>query len=332
MPQPIRESRPAPPQPNIQDVFLNYARREKLPVHIRLMDGTDFEGRVKNFDRFAVIVEHNGADHMVFKHAIATIRSPRTMGNYYSTPRADEPAPSDSPHGLLTLDSVCIASWPMRIDTSIEAATRSQMRSGAPARQRCARRPGKLVELGGPGGFRTAGATGGWRKRRPQGLCDRHWELRGSSIGVSVFPTLSTVDRAFERAAVTILVNKPHLTAIIASSARDLRRAARSFHVCGHRFQIAAHEDVIPVPELYRICRIAYDLVGLGQGVGRVIARPFIGVPGAFKRTPNRRDFALTPFAPTLLDRIKDAGLPVVAIGKIEDLSDAAITPFTHQR
>jgi host factor-I protein len=71
--------------PNIQDVFLNYARREKLPVHIRLMDGTDFEGRVKNFDRFAVIVEHNGADHMVFKHAIATIRSPRTMGNYYST-------------------------------------------------------------------------------------------------------------------------------------------------------------------------------------------------------------------------------------------------------
>ena len=76
------------PQPNIQDVFLNYARREKLAVIIRLMDGTDFEGRVKNFDRFAVIVEHNGADHMVFKHAIATIRSPRTMSNYYSTHEA----------------------------------------------------------------------------------------------------------------------------------------------------------------------------------------------------------------------------------------------------
>jgi len=88
MAQQIREARSAPPQPNIQDVFLNYARREKLPVHIRLMDGTDFEGRVKNFDRFAVIVEHNGADHMVFKHAIATIRSPRTMGNYYSTHEA----------------------------------------------------------------------------------------------------------------------------------------------------------------------------------------------------------------------------------------------------
>ena len=85
-------------------------------------------------------------------------------------------------------------------------------------------------------------------------------------------------------------------------------------------FQIAAHEDVIPVPELYRICHIAYELVALGQGVGRVIARPFIGAPGAFRRTANRRDFSLTPFAPTLLDRLKEAGFPVVAIGKIEDL------------
>ena len=75
-------------QPNIQDVFLNYARREKLPVHIRLMDGTDIEGRVKNFDRFAVIVVHSGADHMIFKHAIAAIRSPRPMSNYYSSHEA----------------------------------------------------------------------------------------------------------------------------------------------------------------------------------------------------------------------------------------------------
>ena len=83
MPQ-ARDDKPAHAQPNIQDVFLNYARREKVPVHIRLMDGSDFEGRVKNFDRFAVIIERDGADHMVFKHAIATIRSPRTISNYYS--------------------------------------------------------------------------------------------------------------------------------------------------------------------------------------------------------------------------------------------------------
>ena len=85
MPQTTRESRPASAQPNIQDVFLNFARREKLPVHIRLMDGSDIEGRVKYFDRFAVIVEYTGSDHMIFKHAIASIRSPRPISNYFSS-------------------------------------------------------------------------------------------------------------------------------------------------------------------------------------------------------------------------------------------------------
>lgn len=80
-----REPRPPSVQPNIQDVFLNFARREKLAVQIRLMDGTDFEGRVKNFDRFALIVEHTGADHLIFKHAIASIRSPRPISNYFSS-------------------------------------------------------------------------------------------------------------------------------------------------------------------------------------------------------------------------------------------------------
>ena len=80
-----RDARAASAPPNIQDVFLNHARREKLPVHVRLMDGSDFEGRVKNFDKFAVIIEHSGADHMIFKHAIASIRSSRPIGNYYSS-------------------------------------------------------------------------------------------------------------------------------------------------------------------------------------------------------------------------------------------------------
>ena len=73
-------------QPNIQDVFLNYARRERLAVTLHLLDGRSFEARIKNFDRFAVIVDVNGSDHMIFKHAIATIRSPRPMGNYYASP------------------------------------------------------------------------------------------------------------------------------------------------------------------------------------------------------------------------------------------------------
>lgn len=85
-------------------------------------------------------------------------------------------------------------------------------------------------------------------------------------------------------------------------------------------FQIAAHEAVVPIAELYRYCDVAFDLVGRGLGVGRVIARPFVGEPGNFQRTSNRHDYALDPFEDTVLDRLKAAGHPVVAIGKIEDL------------
>ena len=96
-------------------------------------------------------------------------------------------------------------------------------------------------------------------------------------------------------------------------------------------FQIAAHETIVPIPELYRDCEIAYTLVGEGLGVGRVIARPFVGAPGQFKRTSNRRDYALPPSAETLLDRVKAASIPVVAIGKIEDLfAGRGITQGIH--
>jgi phosphopentomutase len=96
-------------------------------------------------------------------------------------------------------------------------------------------------------------------------------------------------------------------------------------------FQIAAHEDVVSVPELYRACEIAYKLVGEGLGVGRVIARPFVGAPGRFKRTANRHDYALPPSGETLLDRMKAQGHSVVAVGKIEDLfAGRGITRAIH--
>lgn len=85
-------------------------------------------------------------------------------------------------------------------------------------------------------------------------------------------------------------------------------------------FQIAAHESVVPLDDLYKMCADAFEIVGRGLGVGRVIARPFVGGPGHFARTANRRDFALDPVQPTLLDGLKDAGHEVVGIGKIEDL------------
>jgi phosphopentomutase len=96
-------------------------------------------------------------------------------------------------------------------------------------------------------------------------------------------------------------------------------------------FQIAAHEEVVPVPELYRACEAAFRLVGEGLGVGRVIARPFVGAAGHFRRTANRRDYALPPAGETLLDRLTSSAHPVVAVGKIEDLfAGRGITRAIH--
>jgi host factor-I protein len=81
----VSEPRSSSAQPNIQDVFLNYARRERLNVTIHLLDGRHFDARIKNFDRFAVIVELNGADQLIFKHAIATIGTQRSVANYFSS-------------------------------------------------------------------------------------------------------------------------------------------------------------------------------------------------------------------------------------------------------
>lgn len=69
--------------PNVQDVFLNHARRDRVSVTIHLMDGRQLDARIKSFDRFAVVVEVNGTDQLVFKHAIATIASPRSAGSYF---------------------------------------------------------------------------------------------------------------------------------------------------------------------------------------------------------------------------------------------------------
>ncbi|MGO0060923.1 phosphopentomutase [Brevibacillus fluminis] len=86
-------------------------------------------------------------------------------------------------------------------------------------------------------------------------------------------------------------------------------------------FQIAAHEEVVPLAELYHICEVARELTLRDEfAVTRVIARPFIGKPGAFERTSNRHDYSVKPFAPTVMNRLADAGLASIAIGKISDI------------
>jgi phosphopentomutase len=166
-----------------------------------------------------------------------------------------------------------------------------------------------------------------------------HWELMGLVLDrpFPVFPNgfppelIGEFERRIGRAT---LANKAASgTAIIEELGEEHVRSGKPivYTSADSVFQIAAHEDVVPLPDLYRWCEIAYELAGLGLGIGRVIARPFVGQPGAFRRTANRRDFALVPFAPTLLDNLTAAGLPVVAIGKIEDLfAGRGITSATH--
>jgi phosphopentomutase len=188
---------------------------------------------------------------------------------------------------------------------------------------------GCVVDLGGSSPPAALAAYGRMAEMSPgKDSVTGHWELMGLVLEQPFpvfphgFPPELIVE--FERR-----IGRPTLGNVVASGTAIIDQLGPEHVETGRPivytsadsvFQIAAHEDVVPVPELYRICEIAYDLVGIGHGVGRVIARPFIGSPGAFKRTANRRDFALTPFAPTLLDTLKAHGHAVVAIGKIEDL------------
>lgn len=98
-------------------------------------------------------------------------------------------------------------------------------------------------------------------------------------------------------------------------------------------FQIAAHEDVISVEKLYEMCEIARNMLVDKWAVGRVIARPFIGEAPNFKRTSNRRDYALDPFSKTMLEYLKDANYEVAAVGKIEDIyNKKGITNAVHTK
>ena len=98
-------------------------------------------------------------------------------------------------------------------------------------------------------------------------------------------------------------------------------------------FQIAAHEDIVPPEQLYEYCRIARKLLTGKHGVGRVIARPFVGQPGSFQRTANRHDFSLEPPGKTLLDAVKDAGLSSIGVGKIYDIfAGVGVTEYVYNK
>lgn len=155
-----------------------------------------------------------------------------------------------------------------------------------------------------------------------------HWEIAGiiSKTALPTFPDgfpRELLD-AFEReTGRKVICNKPY-------SGTDVIRDYGQEHVetgalivytsADSVFQIAAHEDIVPVPELYRYCEIARRLCTGEFGVGRVIARPFNGTAPDFKRTSNRHDYSLTPPGITMLDQLLESGKEVIAVGKINDI------------
>ncbi len=155
-----------------------------------------------------------------------------------------------------------------------------------------------------------------------------HWEMAGLVLD-EPFPTFPqgfppALIAEFEEA-----IGRPTIGNEVASGTEIIARLGDAHVASGAPivytsadsvFQIAAHEDLVPIAELYRICEIAYRLAVEGLGMGRVIARPFVGTSGAYTRTANRHDYAMPPRGETLLDRLTHARVPVLAIGKIYDL------------
>ena len=186
-----------------------------------------------------------------------------------------------------------------------------------------------VAAIGGPAAEPAVGAYGRMAEvSAGKDSVTGHWELMGVILD-RPFPTFphgfpsSVVDAFAAQTGRGVLGNR------VASGTQVLEDLGPAHLATGQWivytsadsvFQIAAHEDVVPVEELYRACAAAYALVCEGLGVGRVIARPFVGTPGHFVRTSHRHDYALPPFSETLPDRATARGVPVVGIGKFPDL------------
>ena len=155
-----------------------------------------------------------------------------------------------------------------------------------------------------------------------------HWEIAGLALD-KPFPTFpngfgqDVVDAFCERTGRGILCNKPYSgTQVIEDFGEEHIKTGKLivYTSADSVFQIAAHEGVIPREKLYKYCEIARELLQGENGVGRVIARPFAGEKGSFKRTDGRHDYSIPPFDETMNDKIKNAGKSVIAIGKINDI------------
>ncbi|GFZ34153.1 phosphopentomutase [Clostridium zeae] len=168
-----------------------------------------------------------------------------------------------------------------------------------------------------------------------------HWEMVGVKSEIA-FPTYpdgfpkSVIDKFEEFTGRKVIGNKSASgTEILDELGEEhMKTGALIVYTSADSvFQIAAHEDIVPLEDLYKYCEFAREMLTGEESVARVIARPFLGNPGSFTRTPNRRDYALLPPHDTLLDLLAKKGLNVMAVGKIEDIfSGRGITEAVHTK
>jgi len=189
---------------------------------------------------------------------------------------------------------------------------------------------GTLTDIQGIEPISQTGTAHGKMRERSAGkdTTTGHWEIAGLIVE-RPFPTYPDgfppeVIGAFEREiGLKVLGNVAASgTEIIEELGEEHLRTGRPivYTSADSVFQIAAHKDVVPLEKLYEWCRVARRILDGEHRVGRVIARPFVGEPGVFTRTHERRDFSVEPFAPTYLERVEDAGVPVYGVGKIGDI------------
>ncbi len=169
-----------------------------------------------------------------------------------------------------------------------------------------------------------------------------HWEIAGicSKKPLPTYPDgfpQEVLDEFSKRTGRGVLCNKPYSgTVVIQEYGEEHMRTGDLivYTSADSVFQIAAHEEVVPVEQLYEYCRIAREILQGEHGVGRVIARPFVGTcSGAFTRTANRHDFSIEPPQVTMLDQLKAAGRDVIAVGKINDIfAGKGITEYVYTK
>ena len=179
---------------------------------------------------------------------------------------------------------------------------------------------------------RRSDAAGAWGSMRPASAgkdsTTGHWEIAGVHLE-RPFPTFpngfpdAIIERFARETGRGVIGNVVGSGTDVIDRYADQQRATGSWIVytsADSVFQIAADEGTIPLAELYRACEIARAMLTPPHDVSRVIARPFAGSPGAYKRTPNRRDYSVEPPAETLLDALAKAGIPRSGVGKVDDL------------